>query len=342
MDSQHSSERQRQLMQDRLRTRAISMFLACHRENILEGVNLPARADRNERRRALQHEARVRFRRLSEEEQQAWMEKVNSKKPKPAEGAKNSPGDHASARGSSARGSLGQDVPAKRARATQAAEAETCKLEEDGACGAGVGECMGVREFAGVRRRMSGKSTGVQERSGVPERAPAASHPMTPPRPQRPHTPSLALALEHSGAKDKRHRSVDASQAQLLPEYASMRQRLGKAAPTLAQLYGDAGAAEVIAATFRILDAILPQLRMQKQSDAVKVAVVAGLAAKLTQTPADPTHVKKLWAAFAGRSNKASVAKLEPHVLNMWAAQSLDSEYWPRALRASTSEASPQ
>jgi hypothetical protein len=67
MDSQHSSERQRQLMQDRLRTRAISMFLACHRENILEGVNLPARADRNERRRAL-HEARVRFRRLSEEE----------------------------------------------------------------------------------------------------------------------------------------------------------------------------------------------------------------------------------------------------------------------------------
>jgi hypothetical protein len=117
---------------------------------------------------------------------------------------------------------------------------------------------------------------------------------------------------------------------------------LGKAAPTLAQLYGDAGAAEVIAATFRILGAILPQLRRQKQSDAVKVAVVAGLAAKLTQTPADPTHVKKLWAAFAGRSNKASVAKLEPHVLNMWAAQSLDSEYWPRALRASTSEASPQ
>jgi hypothetical protein len=98
------------------------------------------------------------------------------------------------------------------------------------------------------------------------------------------------------------------------------------------KLFGDAGAAEVQAASLRILRAILPELGQEKQSADVTAAVVAGLAAKLTQAATDPDHVKKLWAALAGRSRVALVAKLEPKVLNMWAAQTLDSEYWPRAL----------
>ena len=326
------------------------MYLTHHRENIVAQVNvrLPVFGDRNERRKALEQEARAQFRKLPEEEQQVWVEQVKREKQQHAEGAENSHGDHACARGRS-RGSPGtkhrlapaKAVPVKRARATQAAEADTLTLEESGACGAGVWECIpasgtGVWECAGARERIPASGAGVRDR------IPAASHPMTPPRRQQPHIPSLAHALEHSGAKDRHNRSVDASQAQPLPEYVSMRHRLGKSATTLEKLYGDAGAAEVQAASLRILSAILPQLSMQKQSDAVKVAVVVGLAAKLTQTAADPTYVKKLWAALVGRSNEALVVKLEPKVLNMWAAQSLDSEYWPQALCASTPGASPQ
>ena len=169
-------------------------------------------------------------------------------------------------------------------------------------------------------------------------------HPMTPPRCQGAHIPSLASgsSLPHSAVKRKQNPSVGASQSQALPGYLTLRHCLGKAATTLEKLYGDAGAAEVRAASLRILSAISPQLSRHRQSDAVKVAVVAGLAAKLTQTAADPAHVKKLWTAYAGRSSGASVATLEPKVLNMWAVQCLDSEYWLPALRASTSEASTQ
>ena len=113
-----------------------------------------------------------------------------------------------------------------------------------------------------------------------------------------------------------------------------MRGRLGKVVPHMEKLFGDAGAAEVQAASLRILNAILPQLRGQMQSQAVTLAAVVGLAAKLTQTIAKPAQVKSLWAAVAGSCLDASVIALEPKVVNMWAGQSLDSEYWPGSVRA--------
>ena len=52
---------------------------------------------------------------------------------------------------------------------------------------------------------------------------------------------------------------------------------------------------------------------------AVKIAVVAGMAAKLIATPSDEQHVVKLWAKFAGKSSEPEVRKLEKEVFTAWA-----------------------
>ena len=329
--------RRRQLMQDRARTRAISAYLAHFRDSLAAELDvLPL--DRNRRRKALEQKARLQFRGLPEEEQQKWLEKAACDEPTSAEDRKNMrkqdpkkmQKDTASAAGNpggKARRAEAKTVPAKRARREQAAEASGPASPED--AGKGVRECSPAKLAA----EASGPASPEGNGKGVRECSSARSHPTTPWRGQPPRTSTLARSLELSGTKVRHDRAAGASQTQpQLLLYASSRRHLGKATPTMEKLFGDAGAAEVQAASLRILRAILPELGQEKQSADVTAAVVAGVAAKLTQTATDPDHVKKLWAALAGRSRVALVVKLEPKVLNMWAVQSLDSEYWPRAL----------
>ena len=82
-------------------------------------------------------------------------------------------------------------------------------------------------------------------------------------------------------------------------------------------LYGDAGALETMACAIRILDVV--DMKQWKIRRAVKLAVVVGMAAKLSATPSFELHVSKLWAKFAGASSEHEVRKLEKEVFMAWA-----------------------
>ena len=56
-----SDTRRQQLQRDRLRTKAISLFLADHREAVLCKLKNVGSMDYNSKRKALEHEARKKF-----------------------------------------------------------------------------------------------------------------------------------------------------------------------------------------------------------------------------------------------------------------------------------------
>ncbi len=67
--------------------------------------------------------------------------------------------------------------------------------------------------------------------------------------------------------------------------------------------------------------------------DAVKVAAILGLAAKLTQTLEDTDHVHTLWAKIAGKRRERLVRDLEKKVFMAWARDSLESDYVPKVVQ---------
>ena len=307
-------QRQQQLLEDRMRTQAISRYLTQHKVSIAAEVSAKE-TNRNKKRKAMERIARARFKQLPEEEQHFFVDEVRQEKQQFQE-------------------TLVAPIPpaCSRVRKVRLAETETVKTEQ-----------AASPKVARRRRSSKGPPEG-SGRSGVRAFAPAAlvqaSAPVTPR-----HTRAAKLAIAHAGTVAKTSRGSDGgvSCTKTPPGYAPLRHRLASATATIEKLYGDAGAAEVLAASYRILRAVLPQLEEEKQSAAVKVAVIAGLAAKLTQTcmdsrqdnPTNSTRVSKLWASIAGRGCEASVVRLEPKVLTMWAAQSLESEYWPQVMHPS-------
>ena len=312
VDAAMSSSRQLTLTQDRHRTRAISLYLAAHRDRIIANfVDEPLSADRNKKRKFMEHQARRLFRTMTEEEQREWMDRARAQ--------------HADGKGGKKRCqkqplALATTVAARKTKGTEERRLDHTAHEES--------------RRSGVAHEEFGRS-GVQE--CIPARGASfggTSLPTTPVHLMPPRSPRHADALQCSVAKRRHDDAVAASPCQPLAEYVSMRGRLGKVVPHMEKLFGDAGAAEVQAASLRILNAILPQLRGQMPSQAVTLAAVVGLAAKLTQTNAKPAQVKSLWAAVAGSCLDASVIALEPKVVNMWARQSLDSESWSGSVRA--------
>ena len=96
---------------------------------------------------------------------------------------------------------------------------------------------------------------------------------------------------------------------------------LAGAVKQLKILFGDAGALETLAAGLRILDAV--DMRAWADQDQVKIAVVAGLAAKFTQTCAEK-QVLKLWTRIGGKfATKKRICDLERQVLAAWATSGL-------------------
>ena len=331
-------QRQQQLLEDRMRTQAISRYLTQHKVSIAAEVSAEE-TNRNKKRKAMERIARARFKQLPEEEQHFFVDEVRQEKQQFQE-------------------TLVAPIPpaCSRVRKVRLAETETVKTEQAASPKAAQLRKVQLAETETVkteqaaspkvaRRRRSSKGPPEGSgRSGVRAFAPAAlvqaSAPVTPR-----HTRAAKLAIANAGtvAKTSRGSNGGVSCTKTPPGYAPLRHRLASATATIEKLYGDAGAAEVLAASYRILRAVLPQLEEEKQSAAVKVAVIAGLAAKLTQTgmdgrqdnPTNSTRVSKLWASIAGRGCEASVVRLEPKVLTMWAAQSLESEYWPQVMHPS-------
>ena len=102
-------------------------------------------------------------------------------------------------------------------------------------------------------------------------------------------------------------------------------------APILRTLYGDAGTCEVLASGIRVVERVVGDMSSSAWRSArpvLKVAAVAGLAAKLTQSCADEQHVCKLWHKIAGRSVEGEVRKLDRELVCAWGRQGLpESEY---------------
>ena len=97
-------------------------------------------------------------------------------------------------------------------------------------------------------------------------------------------------------------------------------------APALRTIYGDAGACEVLASGIRVLERV--DMSTWSARPALKVAAVAGLAAKLTQPCPDEPLVCKLWHKIAGRSAEEQVRKLDRELVCVWGRQGLvDSDY---------------
>ena len=80
---------------------------------------------------------------------------------------------------------------------------------------------------------------------------------------------------------------------------------------------------ETLVAGVRISEAV--EMKDWPDRVVVKLAVVAGMAAKLTQPQAEEEHVRILWAKIAGTSSEPEIRKLEKKVLGIWARRGLNA-----------------
>ena len=297
---QTSSSRQITLVHDRRRTRAMSVYLADHRDSFLEMVPSKTKKDRNKKRKDMEILAREHFNKLSQSEQQCYYDRVA--RPVPISDG-NEPLMESSALGSSG---------AKRPVEFRSSG------EEPHVSGEGP-----LVEF---------RRTGDDQASStsLASRTPARGR-VTPPTP--PTTSSVALALRVAAGLPspvKKSRVVDRrclesscaawSAWQPTGQHCPLKDSLLRESKHLRTLYGDAGALETLACAMRILDVV--DMNQWKSRRGVKLAVVAGMAAKLIAS--DEQHVRELWAKFAGKSSEPEVRKLEKQVVMAWARQGLN------------------
>ena len=105
------------------------------------------------------------------------------------------------------------------------------------------------------------------------------------------------------------------------PGHTQLRDPLMQTKNHLSQLYGEVGALQTLASGLDILSAM--DMSLWVYPEPIKVAVVAGMAAKLTQASTDEEHIVKLWAKIAGKRNEKHVRSLERLVFIRWARQGL-------------------
>ena len=238
LQSTQSSTRQQQLLRDRQRTKAISLYLDDIRQELL--VTLPKKVtkDRNLKRKELERIARLRFGLESEDQQAQYISRVNC---------------------------------------------ASSHVASDLSAGAGTVtgfRCSGV-EFA-PRKRMRSKM---------------------------PSSTSKQVVVVVSRASSSS------------PGHTQLRDPLMQTQNHLIQLYGEPGALQTLASGLHILSAM--DMSLWVYPEPIKVAVVAGMAAKLTQACTDEEHIVKLWAKIACKRNEKHVRSLERLVFIRWARQGL-------------------
>ena len=253
-----SSTRQQSLLRDRLRTKAISLYLADCRQEVAASLSHTSWKTPNMKRKALEAEARRRFKLLSQDEQAKYTDTASGKT---------------------------DDATSKESPVSA------------GSSGSGV---------SGGRPIPPAPSTPPKH---VREASPARPTKRCKPMPNPPaQTPPIGASLESVWSLGR----------------SQLHDRLMHTASHLRKLYGDAGALETLAASIRILCAV--DFCAWTDSASVKVAVVVGMAAKLTQACDDANHVLKLWAAVAGNRQEKRIRALEHRVLAAWARQGLVSD----------------
>ena len=188
----------------------------------------------------------------------------------------------------------------------------------------------------------------LDEAMPPPPTPPRAPPPDTPPRPRRTSGSSGKTALvpnskrmressgvqssgvqgagaesaQNSGAETSGVESAEGSENAQDSEEPSLRARLMKISTQqhLRRQLGDAGCMEVLAVSYRILDAAEEGLMHMPGAVGVKLAALVGIAAKYVGSPAyTDKSVEKLWVKIAaGRVSWQDIRKMAK-ILNMWA-----------------------
>ena len=258
-----SSTRQQTLLRDRIRSRAVSRYLADLRSTLVDTLSDEVKKDKNKKRKELERLARERFTKESDIVQKRYLDMVMRPEPLPAE----------------------------------------------------VGEQEA--EF-----RSSGDVLRSSEASSIASSSASAAAPLvSKPASSSQRTPSPCAHLSDN-SPPKRSKLVGAPQGQSsgatvggldiqwsIGRSTVLHDQLVRQCKPLRDLYGDAGALEALASGVRILDAI--DMGAWPNRAGVKVAVVAGMAAKMTQASTDDQHVRKLWAKLAGQSSETEVRRLD-------------------------------
>jgi len=275
-----SSSRQQTLMLDRRRTRAVSMYLADHREILLNMLPNEMKTNKNTKRKELERLARKHFHKASESEQQAYYARVRTVIL--ASGEFRSTGEGEQSRSSGE----GEQLVESRSGGEGEQLVEFRSADEGGQPSI---EQPLVEPRSIIEEQPSIEQLLVEFR-GVGFRSSRDGKAGCPPR-----TPARGVTSSSCGLRDSLMRETQHLQA----------------------LYGHAGALETMACAIRFLEVV--DMNQWKNRRAVKLAVVVGMAAKFIATPSDEQHVRKLWAKFAGDSSEHEVRKLEKEVFMAWA-----------------------
>ena len=289
-----SSHRQRQLQLDRQRTKAISIYLNENRDKFLHMLVEAEVQDKSLKRKALEREARRAFKAMSESEQSAFMTRaVKAEVCVRASGGQGVVGSHDAVRASGS-----QDDAARASGSQGSHDAASAHVGDKGHKSPVIVKAKEEKNkpSPAIEKRKRPRSTASPAKSlksaGSPAMAPAG------------------LPLESQWSATGR----------------PLRDGLLRAVPHLCRLCGDAGAAEVFARGLRVLDVMESSVAAWPLSASVKVAIVAGVSLKLTQTQAEGL-VQTLWTKVAGKSAIAQIREWEPKLLNGWASNCIGSEY---------------
>ena len=328
--AQMSSSRQHTLMLDRRRTRAVSVYLADHRDILLNMLPKEMKTDRNTKRKELERIARINFRQASEGEQQTCYARVGTVR---ASGKFRGSGEQLV---ESRSGGEGEQLVESRSAGEGEQLVESRSADEAAGGVRASGKFRGSGEQLVESREPSIEQPLVEPRSIVEEqlvefrgsvacRSARDGKAGSPPRTPAGGITSSALhaAFGHPTPRKAARRSFQSapapwSMSESAGPSCGLRDSLMRENQHLRAFFGDAGALETMACAIRILDVV--DMKQWKNRRAVKLAVVVGMAAKLSATPSDEQHVRKLWAKFAGDSSLLhEVRKLEKEVVMAWA-----------------------
>ena len=134
-------------------------------------------------------------------------------------------------------------------------------------------------------------------------------------------------SAESSEAESSGAESAEDSENTKDSEEPSLRTRLMNICTqqNLRKQLGDAGCMEVMAVSYRILDAAEEGLMHMPGAVGVKLAALVGIAAKYVGSPAyTDKGVEKLWVKMAaGRVSWQDIREMEAKIINMWAKPNL-------------------
>ena len=285
----YSGTRQKTIMMDRRHTRAISFYVQEHRAELLTRVTKSEKSNKDVKRKALEREGRLAFRALPDSEQAKFlrMAEVGTSRV-----AAHEPGVvHAQESGH-------QGVRAQDSEESGRQDVRVQESEESG------------RQDVRVQRQMS-----------PPPRVHRQALSRSPPRVERPSAAEQPQASQGT----KSHLCIESQWP--CTGQNPVRDGLLRAVPHVRVLYGDAGAAEVLAQGLRILSVMGSSLVSWPVFANVKTAIIVGVSVKMTQTER-AGGVLNLWTNIAGAASLPQVRKWEPRLVNGLASKSLGSEYF--------------